>query len=164
MDDTTANGTDAPPLSSQPPPLPDSASRIDPARAAAEAASVERMLERLAASDYAGTLIAAEAMLVHHPLHRDALDCAVMARSELRKLYVERLGSLDWVPCTAVGLQGLLGLSLDFRAGFLLSRIDKRTSLAQVVGACGLPELDALRILSELYLQRVIARYENFDS
>jgi hypothetical protein len=163
MDDPTANGTDAP-LSSQPPPLPDSASRIDPARAAAEAASTERMLERLAASDYAGTLIAAEATLVHHPLHRDALDCALMARSELRKLYVDRLGSLDWVPYIAVGLQGLLGLSLDFRAGYLLSRIDKRTSLAQIIAASGLPELDSLRILSELFLQRVIARYDHLDS
>jgi hypothetical protein len=122
------------------------------------------MLERLAAGDYAGTLIAAEATLVHHPLHRDALDCATIARSELRKLYVARLGSLDWVPHITVGLQGLLALSLDFRAGFLLSRIDKRSSLEQIVDNCGLPPVDALRILSELYLQRVIARYENLDS
>jgi hypothetical protein len=162
MQNTIANGTDdAPQLSStQPPPLPESASRIDPARAAADAASTECMLERLAASDYAGTIMAAEAMLVHHPLHRDALDCAEMARSELHKLYVARLGSLEWVPHIAVGLQGLLALSLDVRAGFLLSRIDKRASLAQIVDGCGLPALEALRILSELYLQRVITRYE----
>jgi hypothetical protein len=41
-------------------------------------------------------------------------------------------------------------------AGFLLSRIDKQTTLAQIVDRCGLPQLDALRILSELYLQRVM--------
>jgi hypothetical protein len=164
MTNTTVSDADVPPVSSQPPPLPESASRIDPARAAADAASTECMLDRLAASDYAGTLIAAEAMLVHHPLHRDALDCAVMARSELRKLYIERLGSLDWVPCIAVGLQGLLALSLDFRAGFLLSRIDKRASLAEIIDGCGLPALDSLRILSELYLQRVIEQDEPLAS
>jgi hypothetical protein len=122
---------------------------------AADGAFAEHMLERLAASDYGGTLIAAEALLVHHPLHHDALECAAIARSELRKLYLARLGSLDWVPYIVVALQGLLGL--DFRAGYLLSRIDKRASIAQIVDRSGLPELDALRILSELYLQRVIA-------
>jgi hypothetical protein len=152
------------PPPSHPPPLPESASRIDPARAAADASCAERMLERLAASDYGGTLTAAEALLVHHPLYRDALDCAQIARSELRKLYMGRLGSLDWVPHITVGLQGLLALSLDFRAGFLLSRIDKKTPLSQIIEECGLPELDALRILSELYLQRVIAMYDELHS
>jgi hypothetical protein len=156
--DQPSNEPDPPsslPASSQPPPLPPEATRIDPTRAAADGALAERMLERLAASDYAGTLTAAEALLVHHPLYHDALECAAIARSELRKLYLARLGSLDWVPHIAVALQGLL--ALDFRAGFLLSRIDKRASLAQIVEGCGLPELDALRILSELYLQRIIA-------
>jgi hypothetical protein len=170
LSSTTANEPpveSGPPSSippSQPPPLPESASRIDPARAAIDAACAESMLERLAASDYVGTLTAAEALLVHHPLYRDALDCAGIARSELRKLYMGRLGSLDWVPHIAVGLQGLLALSLDFRAGFLLSRIDKKSSLGKIVEECGLPQLDSLRILSELYLQRVIARYQELDS
>jgi hypothetical protein len=140
---------------SQPPPLPERAIRIDRTRAAADWAFAEYMLERLAASDYAGTLTAAEALLVHHPLHHDALECAAIARSELRKRYLARLGSPDSVPHIVVGLQGLL--ALDFRAGFLLSRIDKRASFAEIVEASGLPELDALRILSELYLQRIIA-------
>jgi hypothetical protein len=141
---------------SQPPPLPDTASRIPAARMAADAASADRMLERLAASDYAGALTAAEALIVHQPLNGDALDCAQIARCELRKLYVARLGSLDRVPHMAIGLQGLLALSLDFRTGFLLSRVDREAPLRQIAQECGLPELDALRLLSELYLQRVI--------
>ncbi|HXN31091.1 MAG TPA: hypothetical protein VN894_04485, partial [Polyangiaceae bacterium] len=52
-----------PPPKSQPPPLPESACHIPPARAAAGAASADRMLERLAASDYCGALMAAEALL-----------------------------------------------------------------------------------------------------
>jgi hypothetical protein len=144
------------PPKSQPPPLPESAGRIPAARAAADAVSADRMLERLAASDYTGALTAAEALLVHQPLNGDARDCAQIARSELRKLYLARLVSLDRVPHIAIGLHGLLAMSLDFRAGFLLSRVDKRARLGEIVGGCGLPELDALRILSELYLQRVI--------
>jgi hypothetical protein len=144
------------PPSSQPPPLPPSASQIPAARAAADAAFADCMIERLAASDYAGALTAAEALLVCHPLHADALDCANIARSELRKLYVARLGSLDRVPHVEMATQGLLGLSLDFRAGLLLSRIDKHARLGDIVDACGLPKLDALRLLSEMYLQRVI--------
>jgi hypothetical protein len=114
------------------------------------------MFERLAASDYTGALIAAETLLLHQPQHADALDCAKIARSELRKVYLGRLGSLDQVPSLRVAPQGLLALSLDFRAGFLLSRVDKKTTLRAIVDGCGLPALDSLRILSELYLQRVI--------
>jgi hypothetical protein len=153
-----------PPPKSQPPPLPESASRIPPARAAADAACADRMLDRLAASDYWGALIAAEALLLHHPLHGDALECAQIARSELRKLYVARLGSLDNVPHITVGLQGLSTLSLDFRAGFLLSRIESRRTLGEIIDGCGLPRLDALRILSELYLQQIIAMAEELNS
>jgi len=114
------------------------------------------MLDRLAASDYRGALIAAEAHLLHHPLCADAVDCAQIAGSELRRLYLARLGSLGRVPRIAIGLHGLLGSSLDFRAGFVVSRIDGRASLEEIVERCGLPALDTLGILSELYLQRVI--------
>jgi hypothetical protein len=139
-----------------PPPLPSSASRLPPERALADAACAERMLERLAAGDYVGALTAADALLVRQPRHGDALDCAQIARSELRKLYVARLGSLERVPHLTMGPPGLLALPLDFGAGFVLSRIDEVAALGDIVSRCGLPPLDALRILSELYLQRVI--------
>jgi hypothetical protein len=143
---------------SAPPPLPQSASRLSSssARASADARFADHMLERLAAGDSAGALLAAESLLVHQPRHSDALDTAQMARSELRKLYAGRLGSLDGVPRVAIGPQGLLALSLDFRAGLLLARADGRKPLSQIVESGGLPQLDALRILSELFLQRVI--------
>jgi hypothetical protein len=165
MSSTTEPSVDLEPSSarepeSQRPPLPDSASLVSATRMAAYAASTDRMFERLAASDYAGALTAAEALILHQPLNGDAIDCAQIARSELRKLYVARLGSLDRVPAVAIGLQGLLALSLDFRTGFLLSRVDGQASLRQIADGCGLPELEALRLLSELYLQRVIVLAE----
>jgi hypothetical protein len=154
--------SESPPSSkprSQPPPLPaDATPPPPPERVAADAAFAERMLECLARSDYAGALFAAEALLETHPGHQDLLDSAQIARSELRRLYVARLGSVDRAPRLAMGPQGLLSLqSLDFHAGFLLSRVDGRATVSEIVEASGLPAHEALRILSELYLRRAIS-------
>lgn len=141
-----------------PPPLPESANLIAAKRVAADDAFAERMLDRLAAGDYQGALLAAEALLEYRPLDPDATDTAQMARSELRRVYVERLGSLDAVPHRAMPLEGLLSLqSLDPRAAFLLARIDGQATLREIVEAAGMHATEALRILSELVLKRAIA-------
>jgi len=141
-----------------PPPLPDNAAAAPRSeRVAADAAFAERMLERLACSDYAGALMAAEALLETHPGHQDLLDTAQIARSELRKLYTARLGLLDRTPRLAMDPDGLATLhALDFRSGLVLSRIDGRATLAEIVESSGLPSCEALRVLSELYLRRAI--------
>jgi hypothetical protein len=116
------------------------------------------MLERLAAGDYLGALLAASALLETQPRHQDALDTAQMAGTELRRLYVARLGSLDRVPRVIVGRDALFAMQpLDFRAGLVLSRVDGTATLGDIAGACGMPQHEALRILSELYLNRVIS-------
>ncbi|MGO9835324.1 MAG: hypothetical protein ACLP1X_14015 [Polyangiaceae bacterium] len=144
------------PVKSQPPPLPESARRLSPARAAADATFADSMIERLAAGDYAGVVMAAEALLEHQPNHADALDSAQIARSELAKVYQSRLGSMERVPRVVMGPEGLLALSLDFGAGLLLSRVNGTVTLAGIVETCGLPKLESLRILSELFLRRAI--------
>jgi|HubBroStandDraft_4_1064222.scaffolds.fasta_scaffold159370_3 hypothetical protein len=144
------------PPKSQPPPLPESARRLSPVRAAADAVFADCMIERLAASDYAGVAMAAEALLEHQPNHEDALDCVQIARSELAKVYLARLGSMGRVPRVAMGSEGLVALSLGFGEGFLLSRVDGRATIRDIVEACGLPKLEAMRILSELFLRRAI--------
>jgi hypothetical protein len=142
---------------SAPPPLPSSASLILPARAAADDALADRMLERLASGDYEGAALAAEALLEFRPRDPDALATAQMAKSELRKLYTERLGSLDLVPHVVMGPEAIFSLrALDFRAGYLLSRVDGCSSLYEIISSGSLPSLEALRIFSELYLRRVI--------
>ena len=146
------------PPKSAPPPLPPSASQVPPSRAAADNALAECMMDRLAAGDYGGASLAADALLEYRPRDQDALDCAQIARSELRKVYTARLGSLDRVPHVAMGPEAIFSLqALDFRAGFLLSRVDAETSLFDIVESGSIPSLEALRILSELYLRRVIA-------
>ena len=146
------------PPKSAPPPLPLSASQVPPSRAAADNALAECMFDRLAAGDYGGASLAADALLEYRPRDQDALDCAQIAKSELRKVYTARLGSLDRVPHVAMGPEAIFSLqALDFRAGFLLSRVDGETSLLDIVESGSIPSLEALRILSELYLRRVIA-------
>jgi hypothetical protein len=146
------------PPKSAPPPLPLSASQVPPSRAAADNALAECMFDRLAAGDYGGASLAADALLEYRPRDQDALDCAQIARSELRKVYTARLGSLDRVPHVAMGPEAIFSLqALDFRAGFLLSRVDGETPLFDIVESGSIPSLEALRILSELYLRRVIA-------
>jgi len=154
----TINAHDTEPPRSVPPPLPESASHMEPARAAADDALADTMLERLAADDYEGAILAAEALLEYRPRDRDALDAAQIAKTELRKVFVDRLGSIERVPYIVMGPDAILALkSLDFRAGFLLSRVDGVASIYQIVEGASIPSLEALRILSELYLRRVIA-------
>jgi hypothetical protein len=142
---------------SAPPPLPQSAS-VPPPRAAVDDAFAEGMLERLAASDYEGAVLAAEALLEYRPRDQDALDCARIAQSELRKTYVGRVGSVERVPVVAMGPDAIFSLqSLDFRAGYLLSRVDGVATIGEIIEHGSIPSLEALRILSELYLRRVIA-------
>ncbi len=161
FDNSTSGPASSRPPRSAPPPLPESASQIPPARAAADNAFAASMLERLAASDYQGALLAADALLEYRPRDQDALDCAQMARTELRKLYIGRIGSLDAVPHVAMGPEAIFSLrSLDFRAGYLLSRIDGLSSVREIVESGSLPSLEALGILSELFLRRVIVLNE----
>jgi hypothetical protein len=149
---------DTEPPRSVPPPLPESATRLEPARAAADDALADTMLERLAAADYEGAIMAAEALLEYRPRDRDALDAAQIAKTELRKVYVARLGSIESVPHVAMGPDAIFALkSIDFRAGFLLSRVDGHATIHEVIEGASIPSLEALRILSELYLRRVIA-------
>jgi hypothetical protein len=153
--------SDSPPSSaprSLPPPLPQSARSVPHGeRVAADAAFAERMLEYLASSDYVGALLAAEALLETHPGHQDLLDTAQIARSELRRIYAARLGSLEKTPRLAMGHEELLtAQALDFRAGLLLSRIDGRATIAEIVRESGIQQHEALRVLSELYLRRTI--------
>ena len=141
-----------------PPPLPPSASVIPAARAAADEAFAQRMIERLAAADYAGALLAAESLLEFRPLDADASDTAQIARSELRHIYIERLGSLERVPRLAMPFEGLLShVWVDARAAVLLARVDGAASVREIVEGAGMHTTEALRVLSELVLRRAVA-------
>lgn len=115
------------------------------------------MLDRLAASDYDGALRAAEGVLRIEPQDGEALQCRELCRNELRRLYFARLGDAKGAPRLVVGAAGLCAVDVDLRAGLVLSRVDGVATILEIARSGVVPELDALRILSELLLSGVLA-------
>jgi len=68
--------------------------------------------------------------------------------------YLARLGGPRMIPMLARA--SLTGLSLDHRAGFLLTFIDGTSSLDDLLDITGLPRLDVLRIVDQLVQAGVV--------
>jgi hypothetical protein len=115
------------------------------------------MKERFALGDYSGALVVAESLLEENPTHVEAREYAESCRSVLQQMYMARIGSLDRVPIVAVARDQLRWLSIDHRAGFVLSLVDGISSLEMILDVSGMASLDALRILFELVEQRIIS-------
>ena len=117
----------------------------------------EEMNGRIEVGDYSGALEIAEAILEGSPNHAAARATADNCRTVLRKMYAARIGPLGRVPSVAVARDQLRWLSIDHKAGFVLSLVDGVSSLEMIIDVSGMPELDTLRILSELVQQRIIS-------
>jgi|HubBroStandDraft_1064217.scaffolds.fasta_scaffold19005_3 hypothetical protein len=115
------------------------------------------MRTRFSLGDYSGALEVAELLLEADPSDAEVLDCAEKCRTVLEGMYAARLGSLEQVPAVIVQRTQLRWLSIDHRAGFVLSLIDGSSSLEMVLDVSGMPRLDAMRILVELIAQRIVA-------
>lgn len=116
----------------------------------------QEMSDRLALGDFSGALGLAQALLADKPGHPAALEAAETCRDVLGKMYRARIGSLDRVPTVTVARDQMRWLSIDHRAGFVLSLVDGVSTVEMILDVSGMPELDALRILSELVQQRII--------
>jgi hypothetical protein len=115
------------------------------------------MKERFALGDYSGALVVAESLLEENPTHVEAREYAESCRSVLQQMYMARIGSLARVPVVEVARDQLRWLSIDHRAGFVLSLVDGISSLEMILDVSGMPSLDALRILFELVEQRIVS-------
>lgn len=144
------------PIAPMPAPPPPPAAPVPPASSGRIVDPVQEMRERYSLGDYSGALVVAESILEEEPDHAEALKCEASCRQVLEQMYTARIGPLDRVPFVAVPQEQLRWLSLDHRAGFVLSHVDGNCSLDQILDVSGMPPLDALRILYELLQQRVI--------
>lgn len=115
------------------------------------------MNDRVELGDYSGALEIAEKILADKPDDVGARTTAETCRSVLRQMYATRIGPLDRVPVVMVPRDQLRWLSIDHKAGFVLSLVDGVSSLEMIIDVSGMPELDTLRILSELAQQRIIS-------
>jgi hypothetical protein len=113
--------------------------------------------DRYAMGDFSGALLIAEGILQLNPEDLEAPRYAQSCRDVLTQMYSARLGSLDQVVSIAVPSDQIRWLTLDHRAGFLLSLIDGGSTVDQLLDISGMPRLDALRILYQLLDQRVIS-------
>jgi hypothetical protein len=119
--------------------------------------AVQDMRERYSVGDFTGALVIAESILAANPADPEATRYAQSCREVLMQMYSARLGALDQVMKISVPSDQIRWLSLDHRAGFMLSLVDGVSSVEEVLDICGMRRLDALRILYMLFEQRVIA-------
>lgn len=131
-----------------------------PSAPAAVTDPVVEMQERFALGDYSGALVMAESMLEENPTHVEAREYADSCRAVLQQMYTARIGPLDRVPVVDVARDQLRWLSIDHRTGFILSLVDGVSSLEMILDVCGMPPLDALRMLFELVQQRIISLHD----
>jgi hypothetical protein len=135
-------------LGTQPPPEITERTIEDPAA---------EMRERFSLGDYTGALEMAELILAEEPGNVEAAECGENCRTVLEGMFAARLGPLNRVPLVVVPRTQMRWLSIDHRAGFILSLVDGASSVDQILDVCGMPKLDALRILYELVQQKIVA-------
>jgi hypothetical protein len=120
---------------------------------------VPDMQDRYAVGDFTGALVVAESILDTNPEDEDAKRYAQSCREVLTQMYAARIGPMDQIAVVAVPPDQITWLSLDHRAGFLLSLVDGVSSIEEILDISGMTRLDALRIMYTLVQQNVITRH-----
>ncbi|HOU89990.1 MAG TPA: hypothetical protein PLU22_03040 [Polyangiaceae bacterium] len=113
--------------------------------------------DRYAVGDFTGALVVAESILEQEPDDLEAARYAQSCRDVLTQMYSSRVGALDAPVRMVIPPDQIRWLSLDHRAGFLLSLVDGASTVEEILDICGMPRLDALRLLYMLLEERVIA-------
>ena len=131
-------------------------STVPPPLESSNARQAELMLERLAADDYDGAALAADAILRRDPEHVDARQCAALAASEQRRVYRARLGDCGRRPRRVPATDASAAPVLDPPMRLVLSQVDGVATLNEIVESGLLTPHDTLRILSEAYLRALI--------
>jgi hypothetical protein len=121
-----------------------------------EGGNHQDMQDRYAVGDFTGALVVAESLLDADPENEDAKRYAQSCREVLTQMYAARIGPMEQVATVAVPPDQITWLSLDHRAGFLLSLVDGVSSIDEILDISGMTRLDALRIMYTLVQQNVI--------
>lgn len=109
-----------------------------------------------AVGDFSGALAEAEQRLRQNANDPLALAYRKRCQDMLTKMWTARLGHLGRRVRVAISADQLRWLSVDHKAGFVLSLIDGSSTLDEILDMSGMPQLDALRILTELLERGVI--------
>ena len=119
-------------------------------------AGVREIEECYAVGDYTRALQIAEQLLARSPDDLAARRYAQNCREVLTQMFAARIGPLDQVISVMVSPEEVQWLSLDHRAGFLLSLVDGQSTVDEILDISGMTRLDALKILHDLTEQQVV--------
>ncbi len=127
-------------------------------RAAAERPSspAEEMRDRFSMGDFSGALERAETILALNPADAEARTMAARCSDVLFEMYSSRVGDFSRGVRVVMSPEKLRWLSLDHRAGFLLSLVDGVSSIDELLDVSGMKRLDAVRQIANLLEQKVI--------
>jgi hypothetical protein len=114
------------------------------------------VVEQYRVGDFKGALDMAELLLAETPDNIRVQEVRDNCREVLARELVGKLGGLDRVPVALDDSAALECALIDDRAGLLFSLVDGESSLGAIVDASGVPEYDALRIVQEMAIRRVI--------
>jgi hypothetical protein len=118
--------------------------------------SIEEIEARLALDDHTGALELARTRLRADPADAKAARVARRCEETLTEMYEGRIGDFSQRVRVAMAQPELQWLSIDHRAGFMLSRVDGMLTVEELVEISGMPKLDALRTLHDLLTQKVV--------
>lgn len=110
-----------------------------------------------AMGDFSGALSIATRLLELDPSDTEATRYAESCRAVLTEMYAARLGPPQRVVAACVAPEQVRWLSLDHRAGFVLSLVDGTCTVEELLDISGMAPLDTLKILVELLEQGVIS-------
>lgn len=115
-----------------------------------------RMKDLYATGDFSGALEISDTLLTADPGDLEAQRFSTSCRDVLTQMLQSRVGQLDQIVQVALSPEELRWLTLDHRAGFLLSLVDGSITLEELLDITGMAKLESLRILVRLLDQRVI--------
>lgn len=89
-------------------------------------------------------------------LPKSGVELRDLARAAIEERCVDHLEGAR-VPRVAIDRSAVAALSLDHRAGFLLSMMDGASTVQELLDVCGMPQMEALTLLDELVERGVVS-------
>jgi hypothetical protein len=136
---------------------------MPPAAAVAPEAPVDEVgllltkaIDLLDLDDHSGALEAAEKVLLLDPSNATARELADRCQATLLAMYESKIGDVNLKPRVLMRPDEIVWLSLDHRAGFVLSLIDGQVSYDDIFALSSMSRLETARILAKLLGDRVI--------
>src|SRR5206468_3215983 len=120
------------------------------------AALFRELRDREEHDDFTGTFDLAERILQRVPDDPAARGAYERAAENLIRMLESKLGDLKAVPAVKIPADEVIWLNLNHREGFVLSQVDGLMRYDDILDVCGMPRLEALRILVSLVSDGVI--------